>query len=1485
MKKMGKQANIWAYVGFTLTLVLAMVGIFAFGLGSHTRTRADSVEAATSGDWTYTVASNKATITAYSGTATDLTIPSTLGGYSVTQIGSSSASATFLTNVRTTLTKVTIPTSVTSIGTAAFYNCTALTNVVYADGKGANLAYYGGSCFRGCTALQSFRISDGVTKFYAQCFRGCTKLASVTFPCKNIDTNTEIAFDGSGFQFAECSKLVNIYVTEPVSGIRPRYGVDGVGGFYRLRYDNNVSKLDCLIFSATGYTGDASGTFTLPSTVTGVINYAFTCAAQHIKIPANTSLDISKVSPVSFQSRAVSFDVETPNSKWYSIDGVAYYNNNGTKSLVWFPPRKNINGSFTIGDDINIISKQAFGAAQIKQLTWGNNIREIGYRALWKSRINTVSPIPASVQVIDNSFVQTPLSSISVSPDSPYFKSENNCIYSKDGKTLYFVLVTKVTNLSILEGTENIVADCAMINANFLQSTITNITIPSSMKTINASAFYANTTVANVTFLHKSIPQGFTINNGAFTSVNSSLVVNLQNRAVTNYFKSHFTTSQFTNAPSCFKCLDYTVTLTLNNNGDTSIKLYSWGNGSNYSMYSNANHTTSASSVTVPTRTGYTFDGYWLDKDGDSTQYITKTGAFVSGIADIDADSTLYAHWIPATPLLWSTLGGAAKIYPLDSETGIVRAEVTEAYAGYTFAGWSLNDGTNISSYTVEGGNPKKVVDIPASVLNGKILIASFKQNNTVVDTYANTTHNYLVATTNGGYARILGENASATAVRIRAQTTDPDYKFSHWTLTNLGTGEVTKLLNGMPLTETEDYVSFNCVVPLSMLDGKILTAVFKMTKPSNVNLTINYIPATLPAQSTFSTYIDNTVTAVVFDWFTDDLARSYLVNGTNVISGLTAVNVSTNEFPIYKYLNNSNHTLYFLTMSDVHIVATSNITFDGKSTLTSIIFKNFDTSLMTGMGSMFRNCSALTSLDLSCFDTSNVTNMSSMFYYCDALASLDVSSFNTSKVTTMYSMFMSCDLLTYIDVSGFDTSSVTTMQNMFNGCSGLVSLDVSGFNTGNVTSLQSMFQTCQALKVIDVSGFDTAKVTSMQDMFLNCNNVISLDLSGFNTSNVTNIAGMFNGCNALSSLDLSSFDTSKVEYMHYLFCNCKNLISIDISSFNTAKCIRMDLMFYHCDSLTSLNLSNFNTTKCTTTVNMFNSCCNLTSLDVSSFDTSVVTNMQSMFSNCDKLTSITFGSNFKTSKVTIMHHMFNNCKLLTTLDLSTFTTTALTDLESMFANCYVLETIYVSSSWNHSLTSANTFAGCTSLKGWYQNGTALASNDFNSQNISAAYAKIAASGNGCYLTNSNLKSTLESLRSGMLITGAEFNELLPRSESGGGEIIAYSIAQSSLGNKTAYASTVSGTRGAKLADLQQEVYPEYIVFGNKTTYASAVSGVTGIDVTAYNTGQVKLYLVGTVAFILHETDGTIYANPDCSNMFYYLTSVKSIIFENFDTC
>ena len=79
------------------------------------------------------------------------------------------------------------------------------------------------------------------------------------------------------------------------------------------------------------------------------------------------------------------------------------------------------------------------------------------------------------------------------------------------------------------------------------------------------------------------------------------------------------------------------------------------------------------------------------------------------------------------------------------------------------------------------------------------------------------------------------------------------------------------------------------------------------------------------------------------------------------------------------------------------------------------VVFKDFDTSAVTDMGSMFYGCNRLTTLDLSSFNTSSVTFMGGMFDSCTNLTALDLSSFDTSAVTNMSFMFYNCNNLTTI--------------------------------------------------------------------------------------------------------------------------------------------------------------------------------------------------------------------------------------------------------------------------------------------------------------------------------------------------------------------------------------------------------------------------------------------------------------------------------------
>ena len=281
------------------------------------------------------------------------------------------------------------------------------------------------------------------------------------------------------------------------------------------------------------------------------------------------------------------------------------------------------------------------------------------------------------------------------------------------------------------------------------------------------------------------------------------------------------------------------------------------------------------------------------------------------------------------------------------------------------------------------------------------------------------------------------------------------------------------------------------------------------------------------------------------------------------------------------------------------------------------------DTSNVTNMWYMFRECSSLTSLDVSKFDTSNVTNMSSMFSECNSLTNLDVSNFNTSKIKNMGYMFSGCSRLTSLDVSNFNTSKVTSMYDMFEDCSGLTSLDVSNFNTSQVTSMNSMFSGCKGLTSLDVSKFDTSQVTDMNAMFSGCNSLTSLDVSIFDTSQVKNMRSMFRSCTNLTNLDVSNFDTSQVTDMNAMFSGCNSLTSLDVSNFDTSNVTIMNSMFSYCNNLAILNLGNFNTSQVTNMGNMFLYCQRLTSLDFRKATFDKVTSYTDMFNGTSSTINI----------------------------------------------------------------------------------------------------------------------------------------------------------------------------------------------------------------------------------------------------------------------
>ena len=194
-----------------------------------------------SGDYEYKILDNgTAEITKYKGANGVVTIPSTIGGKKVTRIGDFAFS--WCSTDDTDLTSVTIPSSVTSIGSGAFYNCTSLTRVTMPS----SVKSIGGSAFYECIRLKSVTIPNNVTSIGANAFEGCSSLTSLTIPnsvisigneafwcCANLKSVTIPSSVTSidAYAFRDCTNLISVTIPGSVTSI-------GSGAF-GLYYDNN----------------------------------------------------------------------------------------------------------------------------------------------------------------------------------------------------------------------------------------------------------------------------------------------------------------------------------------------------------------------------------------------------------------------------------------------------------------------------------------------------------------------------------------------------------------------------------------------------------------------------------------------------------------------------------------------------------------------------------------------------------------------------------------------------------------------------------------------------------------------------------------------------------------------------------------------------------------------------------------------------------------------------------------------------------------------------------------------------------------------------------------------------------------------------------------------------------------------------------------------------------------------------------------------
>ena len=114
-----------------------------------------------------------------------LTLPTAIGGYTVTAIGDRA----FASLSSETYNTIIVPESITVIGDEAFKDCKGISIVVKGE-----LTKVGERSFYGCTRLSSISLAEGMETITAEAFASCTSLSSVRIP-QSVKTIGENTFD------------------------------------------------------------------------------------------------------------------------------------------------------------------------------------------------------------------------------------------------------------------------------------------------------------------------------------------------------------------------------------------------------------------------------------------------------------------------------------------------------------------------------------------------------------------------------------------------------------------------------------------------------------------------------------------------------------------------------------------------------------------------------------------------------------------------------------------------------------------------------------------------------------------------------------------------------------------------------------------------------------------------------------------------------------------------------------------------------------------------------------------------------------------------------------------------------------------------------------------------------------------------------------------------------------------------------------------
>lgn len=382
-------------------------------------------------------------ITGYKGSSVNVNFPSYIEGCKVTGINNDDESV-FKNNKN--IKSVTIPDTVTRLGSYVFKDCISLENVDFGHGlKNLGDDIYYSWAFENCQSLKEITIPEQMEYIRGNPFEGCVNLTTINLRAQSIDD--------FGF-LKELPSLENINIGSTVESL-PSESFLGMRTIKNVTFENGIRMIPNKCFY--GCTGIEN--ITLPSGLLSIGESAFgNCFnMKAVNIPDSVNL----------------------------IDESAF---KGCKSLV----------SVRLNKNLRTLSNSAFeDCSSLRTVNFNSDLKAIGEKAFYNCSSLLVATLPSSVTTVGDSAFQNCSKLESAGLSNDMYEIKDNLFYNCSSlKTISFPdNITKIGQESFYNCTSlesvNFGKNVTVIGYKAFQkcSKLDNVVIPSNIKTVGELSF------------------------------------------------------------------------------------------------------------------------------------------------------------------------------------------------------------------------------------------------------------------------------------------------------------------------------------------------------------------------------------------------------------------------------------------------------------------------------------------------------------------------------------------------------------------------------------------------------------------------------------------------------------------------------------------------------------------------------------------------------------------------------------------------------------------------------------------------------------------------------------------------------------------------------------------------------------------------------------------------------------------------------------